>query len=376
MTLRIAHTVASIENEAAGTTQCVVGMARAQKEKGSVSALFSIGGSRRRNTLVDDRRFRNELAGVPLLNKLGHSRAMRQSIVTWGADVVHAHGLWMMPNIYRSPDSLFVIAPHGMLTPVALSFSPWKKWLFQRLFQDRAFAAASLFHATAESEYENIRAVGLTQPVAIIPNGIDVPAMPVPIARSSEKTLLSLGRIHPKKALDHLIRAFAMLADEFPTWRLQIVGPDERGHAGELSRLVTSLAVPRVTIAPPVFGDEKQSLMAAADLFALPSHSENFGMTVAESLALGVPVIATRGTPWAGLETERCGKWIDHGANAMAAALRELMRMPDDARRMMGARGRDWMARDFSWDRMAQFSLDAYAWTLGQADQPNCVRVG
>lgn len=375
MSLRIAHTVTSIEYRGSGITYCVKALAEAQAKAGATPGVFSLGQAPQESDgLYSDRRFARNLGGVPVFGKLGISGGMRKALKTAKPEIVHTHGLWMLPNVYRTKGAAFVVTPHGMLTSVALAFSPKKKRIFRMMCQDRALAAAAVFHATAESEYDDIRRFGLRQPVAIIPNGIDIPR-PVPVQRSG-KSVLSLGRIHPKKALDSLIHAWASIEPIFPDWRLRIVGPNEGGHAEELAGLVRQLELATVSIEPPVFGADKAALMAGADLFALPSHSENFGMTVAESLAAGVPVISTKGAPWSGLETHRCGWWIDHGPEPLAAALHTALCLPEEKRRAMGARGRDWMARDFSWDSMAQMSLQTYAWVLGWGERPDCVIAG
>ena len=101
----------------------------------------------------------------------------------------------------------------------------------------------------------------------------------------------------------------------------------------------------------------------------LPSLNENFAITVAEALALGIPVIATKGSPWSGLETEGCGWWVDHGVEPLAA-LRKSMSMPRAALKAIGGRGQAWMMRDFSWTRVAKDMLDLYRWLLGHSHQP------
>jgi glycosyltransferase involved in cell wall biosynthesis len=262
-----------------------------------------------------------------------------------------------------------------MLTPVALSFSHRKKALFRRLFQNRALAAASLYLATAESEYDDIRSFGLPQPVAVIPNGIDMPNVSAEASQTGGRSVLSLGRIHPKKGLDNLIRAWALIELTFPEWKLRIVGPDQVGHTAELTQLIQSLKLKNVFIEDAVFGEAKTELMASVDLFVLPSRSENFAMTVAESLALGVPVISTKGAPWAGLETHGCGWWVDHGPEPLAAALYSAMSRPLEGLRGMGLNGRAWMAQDYSWEKVARMTLEAYQWLLKGGEPPTFIHV-
>ena len=239
----------------------------------------------------------------------------------------------------------------------------------------------SCFHATADSEYNDIRAFGLKQPVAVIPNGIDLPEITglsrkIIAKDSSHPYVLSLGRIHPKKALDRLIAGFSQVTFRFPNWQLRIVGPDEGGHTDALRRQVANLRLEgRVIFQDAMFGMEKFKLIRNASVFALPTLNENFGMTVAESLAAETPVISTKGAPWAGLVENRCGWWIEHGPDAMAAALSAAMEMTPEQRYAMGARGREWMRRDFGWDAIGRRMVDVYSWLVSGRDIPSCVRL-
>jgi glycosyltransferase involved in cell wall biosynthesis len=153
-----------------------------------------------------------------------------------------------------------------------------------------------------------------------------------------------------------------MVEDRFPDWQLRIVGPAEGGHDQDLRRLAVMLGARNVSIEGAAFGAEKLRLYRSADLFVLPTLNENFAMTAAEALAAEVPVISTKGAPWAGLDRERCGWWIDHGVESLAAALKVAMDHPRSELHAMGARGREWMARDFGWDRIASDMLDVYRW--------------
>jgi glycosyltransferase involved in cell wall biosynthesis len=148
------------------------------------------------------------------------------------------------------------------------------------------------------------------------------------------------------------------------------VGPDEGNHAQELKELVQNLDLKRVEILPAVYGNEKASLMEAASLFVLPSFSENFALTVAESLALGVPVIATKGAPWEGLGIENCGWWIDVGIKPLVQALDTAMVLPETSRQELGQRGRNWMLRDFTWLSAANQSIEVYRWLIDGGNVP------
>ena len=386
--MNIVHTVASVEEEAAGPSYSVPSLAAALRRAGQNTEVVALGDGANRivfgSSVVScarDRMWPKELM------RLGRSRVMREHLLNSNADVFHAHGLWMMPGIYtadaaRRLNRPLILAPRGMLGRDALKFSSSVKQAFWTALQKRACDQVSCFHATAESEHHDIRAFGLMQPVAIVPNGIDLPVLSELESREASRSLtttapfiLSLGRIHPKKGLDRLIAAFAQVAHDHEDWELKIIGPDEGGHADQLSRLATAAGLQhRVFINLPVYGQEKFRLMRQAEIFVLATLHENFGMTVAESLAVETPVVSTKGAPWAGLEVNGCGLWVEHSPDAIAKGLRELMSMPRKERQKMGARGRAWMQRDFGWDGIAAKMFDVYSWQLGLQAQPDWVR--
>jgi glycosyltransferase involved in cell wall biosynthesis len=302
--------------------------------------------------------------------RLGYSREMLKYCKQAPMDILHLHGLWMLPNIIPGLFAIkrrvpIIISPHGMLGRDALQFSSRKKQIMLTLGQQKVLSSAKCFRATALSEVEEIRAFGLRQPIALLPNGISPPEGVW--QKTSEKYLLSLGRVHPKKGLVNLIKAWAKQADAFPDWTLRIVGPDEVNHKEELRQLIAKMAVLRVTIEDPVFGDDKWSLMAAAELFVLPTLNENFANTVAESLIVGVPVISSKGAPWAGLEEYRCGWWVDGDVDTLSATLAKAMLLRNQERTEMGLRGREWMIRDFGWPDIGRRMGAVYAWMRGTA---------
>ncbi len=383
---RILHVVASVEVESSGVTVCVRRLAEELGRQSRDVRVYSVGteGAGRGRGYRDER-FPQDWSAVPLLRSLRASRGLskRLSDAVEPSDVVHGHGLWLMPNVYcgraveRVPGARLVISPHGMLCPAALRFSRTKKRIFWRLFQERAIAAASCLHATCEQEFEDIRALGIGAPVAVVPNGIDVPDWQerAGAGATGRRRLLSLGRLHPKKGLDRLVTAWARLEPDFPDWDLVIAGPDEGGHAASIRRLVEALGLRRVDLVGPVYGEARDSLLRSADLFVLPTLSENFAMTVAESLAVGTPVITTHGAPWPGLVGNRCGWWIEHGVEPLAATLRQAMAHPRNVLCEMGRRGRDWVERDFSWTTVACRLAEIYDWVSGRRGRPETVRI-
>lgn len=376
--MKSVHVISSLHLESGGPSYTVPRLAEAMNGHGWEAEIAALEApDARTQGGVNVRVFRRDAMPVAALARLGRSRAMALGLAELGGDLLHTHGLWMMPNVYparvaRKQGLPLVLSPRGMLGEGALQFSRRIKLAFWAIWQARAVAEVSCFHATAESELEDIRAFGLKAPVAIVPNGVDLPICPpAALAEDSAPYVLSLGRLHPKKGLESLIAAFGRVSDAHPDWRLRLVGMEEVGHGETLRRAIAAAGLEgRATVEGPVFGAAKHALMARASLFVLPSQHENFAVTVAESLAVKTPVISSKGAPWGGLVTNQCGWWVDKGPDALAAALGDAMALPAAERAAMGARGRAWMERDFAWEGIGARMAEVYDWQLGRGPKP------
>jgi len=310
----------------------------------------------------------------------GFATALRVLCREHRIQILHNHGLWLPCNHAAASVAVslkipLIVTTHGMLAPWAMAHKKWKKRLAWRLYQKRDLQHAACLHATAEHEYRHMLALGLRQPVAVIPNGIEAPAAAAPRkSTDGPRTILFVGRIYPVKGLLNLVAAWAKIRAS--GWRIVIAGPDQAGHQAEVRRAIADAGLKDFFEFPgPVHDEAKWDLYRAADLFVLPSFTENFGMVVAEALACGVPVITTRGAPWAELEERGCGWWVDIGAEPLAAALREAMALGDAERREMGARGRRLVEEKYAWPGIAKQMVAVYEWILGRGPKPDCVRL-
>ena len=281
------------------------------------------------------------------------------------ADLIHDNGIWL-PHNHRLARLAWkmgiprVVSTRGMLEPWALCHKRWKKRLAWTLYQKRDLCAAAALHATAASEAQQIRGLALGCPVHILANGVDLPTISGAGPSGDEGlTALFLGRIHPVKGLPMLVEAWDKVRPV--GWRMRVVGPDEGGHLAAVRERVRRLGLAdEWTFDGPLEGDAKREAFQSASLFVLPTHSENFGMAIAESLAHGVPVITTHGAPWSMLETRGCGWWVPANVEGIAAALVQATRLGPQELRTMGQRGRLQMRQDFSWTSIADGILRMY----------------
>ncbi len=313
--------------------------------------------------------------------RLGYSRSLGAALGSMKPDVVHVHGLW---RLYLAQAARFahsrgvpvIVSTHGMLHAPARRQRGAFKQMERRLFQDDVLRRARCLHATADDEADEIRKLGFNTPIAVIPWGVELPdSSSAPHAASDQPVVLFLGRIHPTKGLDTLLRAWARVCGRCPSARLTLAGYGDGGYRERLISLAASLGIAgSVTIEGPVDSAGRERLFAAASLLVLPSPSENFGLVVPEALVRGLPVVATHGAPWSCVVAERCGWWVPPAEDAVAGALAEALDSAPAALREMGERGRRFARATFVWDRVAAAMVALYAWTLGEGPEPAFVR--
>jgi glycosyltransferase involved in cell wall biosynthesis len=288
------------------------------------------------------------------------------------ADVCHIHGVWNVPewwasHLARAAGVPYLVSPRGMLQPQARERGRWRKALAYALLERRNLRGAALLHATSDLEAGAIRALDLGVRVAVVPNGVDIDEAD-PLARGWRARLdipaeafvvLFLGRMHRIKRLDLIADAFADLRRTHPAAHLVLAGPDEHGLIDGLrARLSTDAS--HVHVVGTVYGADKWALLKDADVMVQCSDSESFGLAVVESLAAGVPVIATRTCPWGELDARDCGLWVEQTAPAIAAAMRTLADDPP-RRRAMGSRGAAFAREQYGWDAIAATMIQLYA---------------
>lgn len=279
--------------------------------------------------------------------------------------IAYHAGVWspwnhFFASLARKWNVPYIASPRSMLDPWALSYRGWKKKVAWKLYARRDLERASWIHATAAIEVENIAACGLRNRISIIPNGIEKPiTLNLILKKSSQKRLLFLSRLHPKKGVEDLIDAFAETLHE--GWELVIAGNDEDNYRSRLEKRVLKLVnKPNITFCGPVSDLEKWDLYRSADLFVLPSYSENFGIVVGEALSCGVPVITTQATPWAALPEKGCGWCVPTGKDALKAALTNILCNSREQLELMGHKGVNWIRSEYAWNRVGELMAQEF----------------
>ena len=297
------------------------------------------------------------------------------------ANLVHNFGMWKWKNqeaVLRAilNQTPIIWSPLGMLLPWSLEYKKLKKKLAWLTYQRILFGKSSVLHATSHQELEALTNLNLKIPVALIPHGMDLPAQSVLPKKGDTghniKRLLFLSRINPKKGLLDLVAACQGIPAT--NWELVIAGPDENGYRSVVEKAVIESGLQqRIKFIGPVYGSNKEDLFKSANIFVLPTYSENFGLAIAEALAYGVPVITTTGTPWGELHKHQCGWWVRPGVAELEDVLKVALSMSNNDLIDMGVRGRDLIESKYSWDICGKRHLENYQWLLGAGPRPEFV---
>lgn len=300
-------------------------------------------------------------------------RRLEAEVTSRRPTIIHDHGAWLGSNhaaaaVARRSGIPLVISTRGMFSREALSHSGGRKRAAWILYQRRVLQSASMLHATSEAEADDLRRLGLGSPIAVVPNGVEIPVVS---SAPRSRRALCMTRLHPIKGIPTLLEAWARVRPQ--GWQLDLVGPDVGAHGRELRQIIDRLQlVDCVRILDAASETAKWKHYESAELFILPSLSENFGIAVAEALASGTPVITTTGTPWSHIVEQQCGWYVSATAGALADAIANATALSSEERRTMGARGRAFIAADYSWPRVATEMIQVYEQVraIGQATTP------
>jgi glycosyltransferase involved in cell wall biosynthesis len=393
--LRVIHVVASLAEASGGPPRSVIGLCEHLASMGCRVEIVTLDTHRYFGAGVPLDESRVKVHRVPsrFIRPLRVFLAPRfpktLQAVAEGADVIHSHGLWLSLNdaaarVSREFNLPHVISVRGNLHAASLASSRLKKTIARRAYVDRNLRRARCLHATAAAEVKEIRSLGFTNPIALLPTGITLPRYTkrelqvryfkkCP-AFTGKRVLLFLGRLHPHKGIFYLAEAWKQVSHHWPDWHLVVAGPNEVGCQKNVEALLASGgASGSFSFIGAVSGVDKWALLANCELLVLPTRSENFGHAIAEALAAGRPVLTTDTTPWNDLEEYGCGWRIPVGAEPLKQKLTEVLKAPSAELEAMGENAKRLVSARYDWNRIAQEMLAVYEWLMNRRSRPACV---
>jgi glycosyltransferase involved in cell wall biosynthesis len=294
------------------------------------------------------------------------------------ASIVHIHGLWQEHGlaaaaVARKLNVPYIVSAHGMLNVWALRAKRWKKEIYAALLERPYLTRACALRALTCPEVSDYRRFGLKAPVVVVPNGIALPEHADPLqflirfpALANRQLILYLGRLHPQKGPDLLIRAWSRIAKRFPDAHLVLAGPDEANTQAALVQLAEHLGnADRITFAGMLQGGVKWGAFAAAEVFVLPSHFEGFSVATLEAMACSRPVILTRQCNFPEVAQHQAGLVIEPDERQLERSLIDMLTLTARDRAAMGARGRELVRSQYSLTSVASSMAETYEWLLG-----------
>lgn len=321
---------------------------------------------------------------VKVISKNISTKDLEEEVLKGNYDLIHAQNLWMplyhkMAKIARKHGIPYIMTPRGCLEPWCMKQKRIKKLVAFHLYQKRDLQQAACILATAKMEADNIRALGITAPIAVIPNGIDISEYKCRTLEDKikvKKQILFLSRIHEKKGIEFLINVWEQLHIQFPDWNVVIAGNGEEAYIQQLEAMIISKGLQGcVEIIPPVFGEDKHKLYCESSLFVLPTYSENFGMVIAEAMSCGAPVITTNGTPWQELIEKHLGWCIDLSIENLANTISEAIDKGQDKLFELGQQCSKHIYDTYQYTEVAAKNKAVYEWIVNGGDKPEYVDV-
>ena len=320
---------------------------------------------------------------IPILKQYYYSSDLINLLEKSSPDIIHSQAVWLYTSFAtryfeRNKKAKIIITPRGTLDPWALKTSRFKKGIAKLLVENKNLQNADCIHALNISEYKSIRAYGLKNPVAIIPNGINLPKNPEYDRGKEKKVLLFVGRINPKKGISELLDGLKIVKDQnselLKNWVVRIAGWNQQGHLEYLQGKCSNLGLDDyVSFVGPVLGDEKDKEHRKADAFILSSYSEGLPMAVLEAWAYTLPVIMTDQCNLPEGFENKAAIRVSTEPESIAKGLMQLFGMSDSERTAMGENGYNLVKRDYTWDGIADKTLQLYRWLLNECDKPNFV---
>ncbi len=324
----------------------------------------------------------NAVEGLRHALMAGNTRVVDKVDISDKTAVHHFHGLWNISHsaiagALRKAGRPYVVSPHGMLEPWAYQNRWWKKWPYFHLREKKFLRGAEALFVASPMEHQHLLKILHHPNVEVLPLGCRDARSPdeararIALGWSPDQpVMVFLSRVDPKKGLHMLLEALALCAPDFRNWRLVIVGDGDPGYLATLHQQADRLehSLPKIEWIGSIWNDQRWIYLQAANLFCLPTHSENFGIAVLEALHCGTPVLTTSSTPWVewkGVDgVFIAGPEISSLRGALGEAKARLQKgWSEEDRKRLSVRASD----HFAWPKLAPQYLKAYRKCLREA---------
>lgn len=373
--MKILHTISGLGVSSGGPSRSVFYTVQGLQQQG-VDATILTYRPRKGDSFVANECFIKELPSTA--PRFGYSPVLKKYLLNHQFDLYHTQAIWQYPTyitakIARKNKKPYIITPRGMLYPQALKKSAWKKQMMLALSLKKDLNEATAIHATCKDEMYHLRALGIKSPIAVIPNPVHFEVKDIPTVVNDKVRVGYLGRVHPRKNIERLIDAWSRLGNRVDDCELVIIGAGDDTYHQFLKNEAIRLHLGNVVFTGFLTGMEKDKAVESLAYLVVPSDFENFGMIVPEALVKGIPVIASKGTPWGELSTHHCGWWVDNDVNTLAETVETAVNTPEDLRRKMGENGVRLVKENYSIEVVAQKMKRLYDWILNGGIRPDFV---
>lgn len=379
--MKIAHIISSLGKSCGGPSRSVYSTVRALRDSGVDVDILTYQDTINNNPNVSEEDFVRSVIykkNMPFAYNADYKKLFTKDVY----ELYHTHAFFQYPSYIavkyaRKYNRPYIITPRGSLYPQALEISKFKKKLFLKFFLLEDLNQAAVIQATSKEEMLHIRNMGVKTPIAIIQNPIDIAISDSTIAPSPTKLRIGfIGRIHPIKNIENLLYVWDKLKLDSIEAELVVIGDSHSSCADYkefLRKEQDRLGIKNIVWAGFLEGEEKEKMLSTFSYLVLPSKSENFGMVVPEALIKGIPVIASKGTPWEELNTHNCGWWVDNDMETLAETIKKAIDTPESVRREMGKRGQELIKNSYSAEVVADKLTKLYNWILKKEEKPEFV---
>jgi glycosyltransferase involved in cell wall biosynthesis len=379
--MKITFFVTSIDNNSGGPARSITSLIEALGEKKELTEI-TLTTFKSQNPIKTF--FFNQKLHIKFYSPsfLQYSLRLNNDLKINETDLFHLNGIWnfqihQVVKISRERKIPYLVSTRGMLEPWALNQKIIKKKIAMFIYQYKDIELANCIHSTSLLEMEGLRKLGFKNSIAVIPNGINIKNFPEKkyVTGKKNKTILFLSRIHIKKGIELLINSWELLDEDLKeNWCIKIAGNGDSKYLQKIINQVNEKGLSeKITYIGYKSNSEKIDCYHDADLFVLPSYSENFGNVIAEALCCGVPVITSKHTPWDILEHHYAGKCIELGLFPLKETLEEMMSKSDKEIQTMGKNGRKLIIENYSIESVAKKMILLYQWILKKKNKPDFI---